>query len=796
MEHPPGNLTPGGAGVATRPRPQRRTGPDVGLDLTSATSGSARVPAPAHGLQLLGTFERSGHREAPSLVRRADGQTLQLTPLLYAVLEAVDGRRSLDEICRLVAERTGKLIGEQNVSFLIEDRLRPLGVLQAPDGTEPVGRKANPLLALRFRFVVSNPQVTRRIAAPFASLFAAPVAFVLTLSFLAVSGWLLFERGLAPAIRNAIYEPGLLLLVFALTTLSAGFHELGHAAACARGGGRPGAMGVGLYLVFPAFYTDVTDTYRLDRRSRLRVDVGGIYFNAIFGVAAFALWAVSGWEALLAIIPLQALQMLRQMVPLVRLDGYHILADLTGVPDLFAHIKPILVGMLPTHWRRRENRALKPWARFVVTAWVLVVVPLLVFMLAGMVVVLPRLVATAWDSLGQQWGHMTAAWSDGESLRAATHVLALFAIAIPVLSMCYLALRVVRRSWLRMWRGTEGRPVRRGVAIIVAIALLAALATAWWPGDRYRPIEADERGTLADVVDAARSPATYPLLPDGILLSPAVAPQQPSFVQNYVSEGDLGAGAIIDSATSTGDGLTKSVASGSEFRFGLPDPPGDGDNQALAVNYTDGSSVIAMALSLIFANGDAIQNSNEAYAFASCNNCLAAAIAFQLVVILDQADVVVPRNTAAAITAYCLRCVTYALAIQLIVTIDEPLSQEAMRELDAIWGRLEALERNAAKISLAELQRSLAQIQAGLFDLLREQGALDEEASGVAEGGSEEGDGSLDESGTGDAPLSSEPSPSSTADASPSPTPESTPTTEPSPTDEPSPTTEPSPSPS
>ena len=87
-------------------------------------------------------------------------------------------------------------------------------------------------------------------------------------------------KGLAAATRDAFYEPGLLLLVFALTVLSAGFHEFGHAAACRYGGATPGAMGAGLYLVWPAFYTDVTDCYRLGRAGRVRVDLGGLYFNA------------------------------------------------------------------------------------------------------------------------------------------------------------------------------------------------------------------------------------------------------------------------------------------------------------------------------------------------------------------------------------------------------------------------------------------------------------------------------------------------------------------------------------
>ena len=51
------------------------------------------VPIRADGVQLIGETKGSGYREPPSLVRRADGQALQLTRLLYLVLEAVDGQR-------------------------------------------------------------------------------------------------------------------------------------------------------------------------------------------------------------------------------------------------------------------------------------------------------------------------------------------------------------------------------------------------------------------------------------------------------------------------------------------------------------------------------------------------------------------------------------------------------------------------------------------------------------------------------------------------------------------------------
>ena len=61
------------------------------------------------------------------------------------------------------------------------------------------------------------------------------------------------------------FHPNLFLLVTILVIFSGFFHELGHATATRYGGGSPGVMGVGIYLAWPAFYTDLTDSYRLDR---------------------------------------------------------------------------------------------------------------------------------------------------------------------------------------------------------------------------------------------------------------------------------------------------------------------------------------------------------------------------------------------------------------------------------------------------------------------------------------------------------------------------------------------------
>src|SRR5205823_2368554 len=171
-----------------------------------------------------------------------------------------------------------------------------------------------------------------------------------------------------------------------LVILSAAFHECGHASACAYGGARPGGMGAGIYIVWPAFYTDVTDAYRLGRGGRLRTDLGGVYFNVIFILATVGAYFATGFEPLLLIVPFQHLEIMHQFLPFIRLDGYYIVSDLTGVPDMFARIKPTLASLLP--WKKASDRVteLKPWVRGAVTAYVLTVVPLLLFMFGLMVI--------------------------------------------------------------------------------------------------------------------------------------------------------------------------------------------------------------------------------------------------------------------------------------------------------------------------------------------------------------------------------------------------------------------------
>lgn len=674
----------------------------------------------ADGVELIGEMTGSGYRNPPALVRRGDGQTVQLTPLLYSVLHEIDGHRSAEEVAAAVSASTGRDVNEDNVSTLVDQKLRPLGLLTRPDGSQPSVKKRDPLLGLKFRYAVTDPDRTRHLTDPFRVLFRWWVVVPAMAAFAAVCWWVFFEKGLASAAHDAFQRPGLLILVFVVTILSAGFHEFGHAAAARYGGSTPGVMGFGVYLVWPAFYTDVTDSYRLGRWGRIRTDLGGLYFNALVAIAITGLWLWLDYDALLLIVATQILQMLRQLAPLVRFDGYHVLADLTGVPDLYSRIKPTLLGALPWRWGDPQARLLKPWARIVVTLWVLTVVPLLLATLAIAVWALPRVLGSAWASLNTQKDVLVTAWADGDFIQMVARVLAMIAIVIPVAGVLYMLTRLVRRTSVGAWKKTAGKPLMRLLAVTAGLAISGGVALAWWPNDtNYRPIQPSERGTIGDIAYAlqtdwmstasdrasgadARRIASPRLVngQQGVMQAvwdtsmpmPTKAQPQLALVlapQSTDADGS-GAGAVKTASAVPADGWV--------FPVDRPLAPEPGDTQALAINTRDGTAVYEAAFALVWVidNTDAM-NVNEAQAYASCTSCTAVAVAYQVVFVIDSDDaddnVVAPQNLAGALNYECANCLTYALARQLFVTLDEPLSDGAMRELDAVWSNMATFEK-------------------------------------------------------------------------------------------------------
>jgi putative peptide zinc metalloprotease protein len=203
-----------------------------------------------------------------------------------------------------------------------------------------------------------------------------------------------------------------------------------------------------------------------------------------------------------------------------------------------------------------------------------------------------------------------------------------------------------------------------------------------------------------------------------------------------VPTADRPALAMVLVPAATGSGGAAAQAPTWVFPFNRPLPPAEGDNQALAVNTEDGSVTYDVSFALVWADGDTAVNRNEAYAFASCRDCRTVAVAFQVVLLVGQVDVVVPENISAAVNYACVECVTYALATQLVVSLPGPLSDDGARDLAAIWAELAEFGENIEGVPLAELRDRLTEFEARILAVVRQQAEAPESTDGAAADGS------------------------------------------------------------
>ncbi|MFI1565090.1 hypothetical protein ACH4ZX_18895 [Streptomyces sp. NPDC020490] len=444
----------------------------------------------SRGLERMGEYKGSGFTEPKYLVRRGDGQVIQLSRLLYLVVSGIDGTRDAEAVSHFVSARYGAEVTADNVCYLVENKLTPLGVVVAADADsdEADGPRSDLLLALKGHRVIFGDRQVARIAAALAWLHRPLVVAVVLAATLAMDVWLFAIHGAMSPVLRVLEQPVWMLIVFFLTVASLVFHEFGHASACRYSGATPGKIGCGIFLIWPSMYTDVTDVYRIGRGGRLRTGLGGVYFNVIFMLVLTAAYTATGQPLFLAAVYLAHFEVLEQLMPAVRLDGYYILGDLAGVPDLYGKVKPILLSMVPGRPVHPEVADLKRSARVVVTVWVVTMIPLLVAEVGYVLWNLPRLLTTSLRSLADQLTGTYAAFGDGHFGAGAVGVIGSLMLVFPMAGGAYLAVRLGSRLVRSAVRATHGNTPLRLLIAAVAVAGAMVLAGAWWQGETPRPL--------------------------------------------------------------------------------------------------------------------------------------------------------------------------------------------------------------------------------------------------------------------------------------------------------------------
>jgi putative peptide zinc metalloprotease protein len=132
------------------------------------------------------------------------------------------------------------------------------------------------------------------------------------------------------------------LLVVAWLVLKL-LHETCHALVCRKYGGTASEAGIFLMFLAPVPYVDVTSSWRFSSKwPRIAVAAAGMYAELLLAAAAIIVWANTGNAATRHVAASVAFMaslgtLLVNANPLMRFDGYFILADWLEIPNLNMH---------------------------------------------------------------------------------------------------------------------------------------------------------------------------------------------------------------------------------------------------------------------------------------------------------------------------------------------------------------------------------------------------------------------------------------------------------------------------
>ena len=150
---------------------------------------------------------------------------------------------------------------------------------------------------------------------------------------------------------------GLLALTL-LQVLSISVHEAGHALAIRHFGRRVRRLGLAMYYLFPCVYVDSSDMAMSTRKARIVVSlagpIGGLLVGALCAFVAATDDGVIGGLAFKA-ASLFIFQFALNLVPILELDGYYILTDVLDTPMLRQRSMAFARGAVVRKLRRRER---------------------------------------------------------------------------------------------------------------------------------------------------------------------------------------------------------------------------------------------------------------------------------------------------------------------------------------------------------------------------------------------------------------------------------------------------------
>jgi putative peptide zinc metalloprotease protein len=264
--------------------------------------------------------------------QKSHAHQLRINKATYDLLSLVNGERTINDITAIYNQSLPIPISVKDVHNTLFEKLSEWGIIE---DDKPIKiRQKDTYLMLRFTLL--PVKFLNKITPKLGSLFN-PAIFYLLGSIMILSACFLgrYMYLSNTKIDNQI-SSALLFQVYIISGISVLLHELGHVSACNKFGAKHGEIGFGFYLFMPVCYADVTDAWKLPASKRIIIDLAGVFMDLIFLHLCFLIFYFFQVQVMAYICIPIILNILFNLNPFFRFDGYWVLADALGIPNLRA----------------------------------------------------------------------------------------------------------------------------------------------------------------------------------------------------------------------------------------------------------------------------------------------------------------------------------------------------------------------------------------------------------------------------------------------------------------------------
>ena len=284
----------------------------------------------------------------------ATGRSHRFSPAAYRMVGLLDGTRSLGEVWDIANEQLGERAPTQDEAIRLLGQLHAADALVAdvsPDSRELFRRhkrhkrmeiKQKVWSPLAVRVPIWDPDRFLTATLPFVRPFLTKTfAVIWLLLVLTAAVFAAMNIGaLTTNITDRVLNPGNLAVLWLAYPVVKAFHELGHGYAVKKFGGEVHEIGIMFLVLIPVPYVDASAASALrDKHKRMLVGGIGIMIELLLASVALFVWLNAESGAVTAVAFNVMLiggvsTLLFNGNPLLRFDGYYVLADWIEIPNL------------------------------------------------------------------------------------------------------------------------------------------------------------------------------------------------------------------------------------------------------------------------------------------------------------------------------------------------------------------------------------------------------------------------------------------------------------------------------